>query len=58
MFEHLGGQHVELEQTEVLETPTATHLRFWIGLSAQRGGLPDSRWLSRHWTSLPLVVAQ
>jgi hypothetical protein len=30
MFEHLGGEHVELEQTEVLETPTATHLRFRI----------------------------
>jgi hypothetical protein len=24
----------------------------------QRGGLPESRWLSRHCTSLPLVVAQ
>jgi hypothetical protein len=25
---------------------------------ALRGGLPDSRWLSRHWTSLPVTVAQ
>jgi hypothetical protein len=25
---------------------------------AQRGGVPDSAWLSRHCTSLPLVVAQ
>jgi dihydrofolate reductase len=30
MFEHLGGEQVELEKTEVIETPTATHLRFRI----------------------------
>jgi dihydrofolate reductase len=30
MFEHLGGGHIQLEPTQVIETPTATHLRFRI----------------------------
>jgi dihydrofolate reductase len=30
MFEHLGGEHIQLETVEVIETPAATHLRFRI----------------------------
>jgi dihydrofolate reductase len=30
MFEHLGGEHIQLETVEVIETPDATHLRFRI----------------------------
>jgi dihydrofolate reductase len=30
MFEHLGGEHVQLEPIEVIETRAATHLRFRI----------------------------
>ena len=30
MFEHLGGEHVQLEPIEVIETREATHLRFRI----------------------------
>jgi dihydrofolate reductase len=30
MFEHLGGEHIQLEPTEVIETPAAAHLRFRI----------------------------
>src|SRR5215216_7650561 len=28
MFEHLGGGHVQLETTSVIETPSAIHMRF------------------------------
>jgi dihydrofolate reductase len=30
MFEHLGGEHIQLETAGVIETPQATHLRFRI----------------------------
>ena len=30
MFEHLGGEHIQLETVEVIENPAATHLRFRI----------------------------
>jgi dihydrofolate reductase len=30
MFEHLGGEHVQLETTGVIETPAAIHLRFRV----------------------------
>jgi dihydrofolate reductase len=30
MFEHLGGEHIELEPIEVIGTRSATHLRFRI----------------------------
>jgi dihydrofolate reductase len=30
MFEHLGGEHIQLESAGVIETPEATHLRFHI----------------------------
>jgi dihydrofolate reductase len=30
MFEHLGSEHIQLETAGVIETPTATHLRFRI----------------------------
>ena len=30
MFEHLGGEHVQLEPIEVIETRAATHLRVRI----------------------------
>jgi len=30
MFEHLGGEHIQLETAGVIETPLATHLRFRI----------------------------
>ena len=30
MFEHLGGEHIQLETVEVTESPAATHLRFRI----------------------------
>jgi dihydrofolate reductase len=30
MFEHLGGEHIQLETVEVIETPAATHMRFRI----------------------------
>jgi dihydrofolate reductase len=30
MFEHLSGEHVQLEPIEVIETSAATHLRFRI----------------------------
>jgi dihydrofolate reductase len=30
MFEHLGGEHIQLETTSVIETAAATHLRFRI----------------------------
>jgi dihydrofolate reductase len=30
MFEHLGGEHIRLETTGLIETPEATHLRFRI----------------------------
>jgi dihydrofolate reductase len=30
MFEHLGGEHIQLESTGVIETPEATHLRFRV----------------------------
>jgi dihydrofolate reductase len=30
MFEHLGGGHLRLETSEVIETPEATHLRFRV----------------------------
>jgi dihydrofolate reductase len=30
MFEHLGGEHIRLENAGVIETPEATHLRFRI----------------------------
>ena len=30
MFEHLGGEHIQLEPIEVIETRAATHLRFRI----------------------------
>jgi dihydrofolate reductase len=30
MFEHLGGEHIRLEPTAVIETPAAIHLRFRI----------------------------
>jgi dihydrofolate reductase len=30
MFEHLGGEHIQLETAGVIETPLATHLRFHI----------------------------
>jgi dihydrofolate reductase len=30
MFEHLGSDHIQLENARVIETPQATHLRFRI----------------------------
>ena len=30
MFEHLGGEHVQLETTSVIETPSAIHMRFRV----------------------------
>ncbi len=30
LFEHHGIDQVELERTEVIETPSATHLRFRV----------------------------
>jgi dihydrofolate reductase len=30
MFDHLGGEHIQLETAGVIETPLATHLRFRI----------------------------
>jgi dihydrofolate reductase len=30
LFEHLGGEHIQLETVEVIETPAATHLRLRI----------------------------
>jgi dihydrofolate reductase len=30
MFEHLGGEHIQLESAGVIETPEATHLRFRV----------------------------
>jgi hypothetical protein len=30
MFEHLGGEHIRLENAGVIETPEATHLRFRV----------------------------
>lgn len=30
MFEHLGGEHIQLDTAGVIETPLATHLRFRI----------------------------
>jgi len=30
MFEHLGDQHVQLENAGATQTPAATHLRFRI----------------------------
>jgi len=30
MFEHLGGEHIQLQTVEVIETSAATHLRFRI----------------------------
>ena len=30
LFEHLGGEHVELESTRVIESPGVTHLRFRV----------------------------
>jgi dihydrofolate reductase len=30
MFDHLGGEHIQLETAGVIETPEATHLRFRV----------------------------
>jgi len=30
LFEHLGTEHIELERTRVIETPSITHLRFRV----------------------------
>jgi dihydrofolate reductase len=30
IFEHLGGEHIQLETTSVIETPAAIHLRFRV----------------------------
>ena len=30
MFEHLGSEHIQLETAGVIETPSATHLRFRV----------------------------
>jgi hypothetical protein len=30
MFENLGGQHIQLEHAELIQTAAATHLRFRI----------------------------
>jgi dihydrofolate reductase len=30
MFEHLGGEHIQLEPTSVIETPAAIHLGFRV----------------------------
>jgi dihydrofolate reductase len=30
MFDHLGGEHIQLETAGVIETPLATHLQFRI----------------------------
>jgi hypothetical protein len=30
MFEHLGGRHIYLEPIEVIDTRSATHLRYRI----------------------------
>jgi dihydrofolate reductase len=30
MFEHLGGEHIRLETTSVIQTPAATHLEFRV----------------------------
>ena len=36
MFENLGSEHIELEPTEVIETPAAVHLRFRLTSRPQR----------------------
>jgi hypothetical protein len=30
MFEHLGGEHIQLETTSVIETPASIHLGFRV----------------------------
>jgi dihydrofolate reductase len=30
MFEHLGGEHIQLETAGVIETPSAIHMRFRV----------------------------
>jgi dihydrofolate reductase len=30
MFEHLGGEHIQVETTSVIETPAAIHLGFRV----------------------------
>jgi dihydrofolate reductase len=30
LFEHLGGEHIQLESAGVIEQPAATHLRFRV----------------------------
>lgn len=30
LFDHLGGQAIELERTRVIESPYATHLYFTV----------------------------
>jgi dihydrofolate reductase len=30
LFEHIGTQHIELERTQTITTPGATHLRFRV----------------------------
>ena len=30
LFEHLGGEHIQLEPTQVVDTSTATHLRYGV----------------------------
>jgi hypothetical protein len=30
MFEHLGGEHIQLETNSVIETPSAIHMRFRV----------------------------
>jgi hypothetical protein len=30
MFDHLGEEHIQLEVTETLQTPAATHLRYRV----------------------------
>ena len=30
MFEHLGGEHIQLETVGVIEPPAVTHLRFRV----------------------------
>jgi dihydrofolate reductase len=30
LFEHLGGEHIQLETAGVIEAPAATHLRFRV----------------------------
>jgi dihydrofolate reductase len=38
MFENLGGVHIQLETTSVIETPEATHLRFRVVEQPSRVG--------------------